>query len=47
MRSVCHPEGLRRFIVNWEEFAGPLIQSIHREAAGGARPIPAPRWRPC
>jgi hypothetical protein len=32
---VCHPEGLRRFITNWEEFAGPLIQTIHREAAGG------------
>jgi hypothetical protein len=32
---VCHPEGLRRFIVNWEEFAGPLIQTLHREAAGG------------
>ena len=35
MHHVCHPEGLRRFIVNWEEFAGPLIQAIHREAAGG------------
>jgi hypothetical protein len=39
MRSVCHPAGLRRFIVNWEEFAGPLIQSIHREAAGGGAAI--------
>jgi transcriptional regulator with XRE-family HTH domain len=39
MRSVCHPEGLRRYIVNWEEFAGPLIQSIHREAAGGGLAI--------
>ena len=35
MHHVCHPQGLRRFIVNWEEFAGPLIQTIHREAAGG------------
>lgn len=35
MHMVCHPEGLRQFIVNWEEFAGPLIQTIHREAAGG------------
>ena len=35
MHMVCHPAGLRRFIVNWEEFAGPLIQTIHREAAGG------------
>ncbi len=36
MHMVCHPDGLRRFIVNWEEFAGPLIQTLHREAAGGA-----------
>ena len=35
MHVICHPEGMRRFIVNWEEFAGPLIQAIHREAAGG------------
>ena len=36
MHMICHPAGMRRFIVNWEEFAGPLIQTIHREAAGGA-----------
>ncbi len=41
MHAVCHPGGLRRFIVNWEEFAGPLIQTIHREAAGGANPAAA------
>ena len=35
MHMVCHPQGLRRFILGWEEFAGPLIQAIHREAAGG------------
>jgi len=35
MHVICHPDGLRRFIVNWEEFAGPLIQTLHREAAGG------------
>jgi transcriptional regulator with XRE-family HTH domain len=33
MHVICHPEGLRRFIVNWEEFAAPLIQTLHREAA--------------
>jgi transcriptional regulator with XRE-family HTH domain len=44
MHLTCHPEGLRRFIVNWEEFAGPLIQTIHREAAGGAN-LPAVRLR--
>jgi len=35
MHLICHPDGLRRFIVNWEEFAGPLIQAIHREATAG------------
>ena len=35
MHMVCHPDGMRRFIVNWEEFAGPLVQMIHRETAGG------------
>ena len=35
LRMVCHPRGLRRYLVNWEEFAKPLIQTIHREAAGG------------
>ena len=33
LHSTFHPDGLRRFIVNWEEFAGALIQSIHRDAA--------------
>jgi transcriptional regulator with XRE-family HTH domain len=33
MHLICHPHGLRRFIVNWEEFAGPLIQTLHREAS--------------
>ena len=35
MHMVCHPDGLRRYMTNWEEFAGPLIQTIHREAGGG------------
>lgn len=33
MHMICHPDGIRRFIVNWEEFAGPLVQMLHREAA--------------
>jgi transcriptional regulator with XRE-family HTH domain len=41
LHLVCHPDGLRRFLVNWEELAGPLIQAIHREAAGGANPVAA------
>lgn len=32
MHVVFHPDGLRQFIVNWEEFAGSLIQILHREA---------------
>ncbi len=32
MHILCHPKGVRRFMTNWEEFVGPLIQSIHHEA---------------
>jgi transcriptional regulator with XRE-family HTH domain len=32
MRAMFHPQGFRPFIVNWEEFAGHLIQRVHREA---------------
>jgi transcriptional regulator with XRE-family HTH domain len=35
VRMTFHPQGLRRYIVNWEALAGPLIQQIHREAIGG------------
>jgi transcriptional regulator with XRE-family HTH domain len=35
MHILCHPKGVRRFMTNWEEFVGPLIQSIHREAIAG------------
>jgi transcriptional regulator with XRE-family HTH domain len=35
MHVVFHPRGLRQFIVNWEEFAGSLIQLLHREVAQG------------
>jgi transcriptional regulator with XRE-family HTH domain len=35
MRTIFHPDGIRPFLVNWEEIAGPLIQTLHREAAGG------------
>jgi transcriptional regulator with XRE-family HTH domain len=38
LHALCHPDGLRRFIVNWEEFAGPLIQTLQREAAERANP---------
>jgi transcriptional regulator with XRE-family HTH domain len=41
MHVVCHPKGLRPFLVNWEAFVGPLIQTVHREAAQGANPLAA------
>jgi transcriptional regulator with XRE-family HTH domain len=37
MHVVFHPKGLRQFIVNWDEFAGQLIQILHREVAQGGR----------
>lgn len=33
MRTVFHPNGLRRYIVNWEELAGCLVNSLHRQVA--------------
>jgi len=35
MRTIFPPGALRQCIVNWEEFAGPLLQALHREAADG------------
>ena len=35
MRTIFHPEAIRQFIVNWEELAAPLLQTLHREAAEG------------
>ncbi|MEG4285890.1 hypothetical protein QUB68_22420 [Microcoleus sp. A006_D1] len=32
MRVMFHPQGLRPFVVNWEDFAGPLLRRVHREA---------------
>jgi len=37
MHSVFHPEGLRPFIDNWRDFAGEMIQILHREVAQGSR----------
>jgi hypothetical protein len=37
MHAVFHPKGLRQFIVNWDEFAGQMIQILHREVAQGGR----------
>lgn len=32
MRTVFDPQGLRPFIVNWEEIVGHLLQRVYREA---------------
>ncbi|HEY9641249.1 MAG TPA: helix-turn-helix domain-containing protein, partial [Coleofasciculaceae cyanobacterium] len=32
MRVMFHPQGLRPFVVNWEDFSGHLLQRLHREA---------------
>lgn len=37
MHAVFHPGGLRQFIVNWDDFAGQMIQILHREVAQGGR----------
>lgn len=31
LRLICHPEGLRPYIVNWEPTAAALIQWLHRD----------------
>ena len=41
LHMICHPDGIRRYIVNWEEFAGPLVQMLHREAAGSRNTVAA------
>lgn len=32
MQVMFHPQGLRPFIANWEDFANHLLQRLHREA---------------
>jgi transcriptional regulator with XRE-family HTH domain len=44
MRTVFCPAGLRRYIVNWEELAACLVNSLHRQvAATGSQPMAALR----
>ncbi len=37
MHAVFHPKGLRQFFLNWDEFAGQMIQILHREVAQGSQ----------
>lgn len=32
MRVMFHPQGIRPFVCNWEDFAAHLLQRVHREA---------------
>ena len=36
LRLMFHPDGVRRFVMNWEAVAQTLVQRVHREAVGGA-----------
>ena len=38
MHAVFRPDGIRRYLLNWEELAGALIQTVHREALAGLFP---------
>jgi transcriptional regulator with XRE-family HTH domain len=35
IRLMFDPDGLRRFVRNWDDVAEALIQRVHREAVGG------------
>jgi transcriptional regulator with XRE-family HTH domain len=35
LRLLFHPGGIRRYVTNWEELAGDVIERAHREALGG------------
>jgi transcriptional regulator with XRE-family HTH domain len=40
MRMLFHPKGLRRYLANWEDVAGSMIDRLHREVAhGGPKPL--------
>jgi transcriptional regulator with XRE-family HTH domain len=54
--ATFHPDGLRQFVEDWEELAGPLLHTVHREAATSeaagrlrdtllAFPGVPPRWK--
>ena len=38
LRLICHPDGLRPYIVNWEATAAALIQWLHRDLLRSADP---------
>ena len=38
LRLICHPDGLRPYIINWEATAAALIQWLHRDLLRSADP---------
>jgi hypothetical protein len=48
LRLVFHPQGLRQFIVNWEEVSHHLVLRAHRELGGpGEDEQVRPCWPSC
>ena len=43
LRSMFHPDGVRRWVENWEEVAEALVRRVHREAIGGVADAAARR----
>jgi transcriptional regulator with XRE-family HTH domain len=35
VRTMFHPEGVRRWVTNWETVAGALVRRVYRESIGG------------
>jgi hypothetical protein len=35
LRTMFHPDGVRRWVANWETVAGALIRRVYRESIGG------------
>ena len=38
---LCHPGGLRQFMLGWEDYVAPFLQALHRDATHGLRPAAA------
>jgi transcriptional regulator with XRE-family HTH domain len=38
MHALCHPHGLRPFILNWQEFTAPFIHLLYREGMHALNP---------
>jgi len=41
MHALCHPHGLRPFILNWQEFTAPFIHLLYREGMHALNPMAA------